>query len=728
MTLKAVATRSRQALAAVRTRLTLGRIVRFAFLAGLLGFVLVALEAAVRARLGEPESRIPTAIYTRPSAWGDGDETTPIAIGTTGQPVAEERVPVDLSKVPDRLVQAVVAVEDQRFYDHHGLDLKRIGGALVANIRAGGIAQGGSTITQQLAKNLFLSAARTPVRKIREAAMALVLEARYDKSAILEAYLNEVYLGQDGARAIHGVGAASRYYFGKSVSRISLPEAATLAGMIQAPNRYNPTRNERWARQRRNLVLGLMADQDRISRRTAEQAERARMATRAHSAPGLDARYFRDLVLARLPGRLPRRGAAVYTTLDAGLQRAAERAMSQVLPRLRTRGAQGALVAIDPRTGDILALVGGRDYGESQFDRATDARRQPGSAFKPIVALAALHRDGDDAPAFTLASRVEDEPLSVASGGKQWQPTNYDRSYRGEVTVRQAIEQSLNVPFARIGLAVGPDRIVKTARRLGMTSDLHPVPSLALGSSEVSLLELVRAYGVFATEGRLAATRLVLGHSSLGSGSGLPPNGGPPELTQVASPAETYLVTSALEGVVARGTGRALSAAGRFGGVAGKTGTSNDWRDAWFVAYTPSLVVGVWVGFDDGRSLGLTGADAALPVVERFLEGVDPADRWESFPVPDGIEVAQVGGGDDGWSFDCGTREVFLEGTAPRSECGEFDSSDWEQRVSQWQDRVQSRASRLVARLLERLRDRDDHGHAGRNRPDDGRIRVRFRP
>jgi 1A family penicillin-binding protein len=728
MTLKAVATRSRQALAAVRARLTFRRIVRFASLAGLVAFVLVALEAAVRARLGDAESRIPTAIYTRPSAWGDGDETTPIAIGTTGQPVAEERVPVTLSEVPDRLVQAVVAVEDQRFYDHHGLDLKRIGGALVANIRAGGISQGGSTITQQLAKNLFLSAARTPVRKVREAAMALVLEVRYDKSAILEAYLNEVYLGQDGARAIHGVGAASRYYFGKSVRRISVPEAAMLAGMIQAPNRYNPTRNERWARQRRNLVLGLMADQDRISRRTAEQAERTRVGTRAHPAPSLDARYFRDLVLARLPGRLPQRGAAVYTTLDAGLQRAAEGAMSQVLPRLRTRAAQGALVAIDPRTGDILALVGGRDYGESQFDRATEARRQPGSAFKPIVALAALHRDGDDVPAFTLASRVEDEPLSVASGGKQWQPTNYDRSYRGEVTVRQAIEQSLNVPFARIGLAVGPDRIVKTARQLGITSTLHAVPSLALGSSEVSLLELVRAYGVFATEGRLATTRLVLGRSSLGDGSSLPPNGGPPELTQVASPAETYLVTSALEGVVARGTGRGLSAASRFGGVAGKTGTSNDWRDAWFVAYTPSLVVGVWVGFDDGRSLGLTGADAALPIVERFLEGVDPADRWESFPVPDGIEVAQVGASDDGWSFDCGTREVFLEGTAPRSECGEFDSSDWERRVSQWQDRVQSRASRLVARLLERLTERDDRGRGDRDRPDDGRIRVRFRP
>ena len=726
MTRKAVALRVRQALTAVRTRLTLRRIVRFTSVAGLVGFAVVALEAAFRARLSTPESRIPTAIYTRPSAWGEGDETTPIAIGTTGQPVAEERVPVALSDVPDRLVQAVVAVEDQRFYDHHGLDLKRIAGALVANLRAGGIAQGGSTITQQLAKNLFLSADRTPLRKIREAAMALVLEARYDKPAILEAYLNEVYLGQDGARAIHGVGAASRYYFGKSVSRVSLPEAALLAGMIQAPNRYNPTRNERWARQRRNLVLGLMADQDRIARRTAEQAERVRVSTRAHPAPSLDARYFRDLVVAQLPGRLPRRGAAVYTTLDAGLQRDAERVVVQGLRGLRTGGAQAALVAIDPRTGDVLALVGGRDYGESQFDRATDARRQPGSAFKPIVALAALHRDGDQAPAFTLASRVEDEPLSVKTGGGQWEPTNYDRSYRGEVTVRQAIEQSLNVPFARIGLAVGADRIVRTARELGIASPLHPVPSLALGSSEVSLLELVRAYGVFATEGRLAATRLVLGRSSLGGD--LPPNGGPPELTQVASPAETYLVTSALEGVVTRGTGRALSAAGRFGSVAGKTGTSNDWRDAWFVAYTPSLVVGVWVGFDDGRSLGLTGADAALPIVERFLEGVDPADRWESFPVPDGVEMAEVGGGDEGWSLDCGTREVFLEGTAPHSECGGFDSSGWEQRVGEWQSRVESRASRLVARLLERLMNRDDRDDRGRSGGDDGRIQARLRP
>lgn len=725
MTLEAIAARSRQALAAARSRLKPRLLLRLAVGAGMVAFLTVATEAGFRARLGSLESRIPTAIYTRPVAWGDGDQGTPIAIGTVGHPVVEERAPVSLDEVPDRLIQAVLAVEDQRFYTHHGLDLRRIGGALVANVRAGEIAQGGSTITQQLAKNLFLSSERTPLRKLREAAMALVLEARYDKRTILEAYLNEVYLGQDGSRAVHGVGAAAQYYFGKRVGRVSLAEAALLAGMIQAPNRYNPFRNERWARGRRNLVLGLMADQERIGRGEAERSSRARISDRPHPAPSLDARFFRDLVEARLPGGMPARGAAVFTTLDADLQRAAERAVTDGLRNVGSRDAEAALVAIDPRTGDVLALVGGRDYSQSQFNRATDARRQPGSAFKPIVALAALHRDGEHAPAFTLASRVEDEPLSVKTGAGRWEPTNYDRSYRGQVTVREALEQSLNVPFARIGLAVGPERIVKTARQLGFTSPLKAVPSLALGSSEVTLLELVRAYGVFATEGRLAATRLVLGTASLGARDRLFPNGGPPELAQVADPAETYLVTSALEGVVARGTARGLGAAGRFGAIAGKTGTSNDWRDAWFVAYTPSLVVGAWVGHDDGRSLGLSGAGAALPIVERFLERVDPDDRWATFPMPDGIEVAQVGDGTSGWYVDCGSREVFLEGTAPASRC-DFDGPRWEVQLGDWQERLQSRANRLVTRLLEQLMSR-----AERDRADgelDGRIRGRLRP
>jgi len=706
MTWQVVSARCREAFATVRSRFPLKLLLRIAIVTNALALLAIAGEAAFRARLVPPLARVPTAIYTRPVPWsGDDERRAPIPIGGLRESLAEDRAPVEIERIPKHLIEAILAVEDQRFYQHHGLDVRRIVGAMIANVRARRIAQGGSTITQQLAKNLFLSSERTPLRKLREAAMASVLEAQYDKRTILEAYLNEVYLGQDGPRAIHGVGAAARYYFGKSVGKTNLAESALLAGMIQAPNRHSPIRNERLARQRRNLVLALMVEQHRINSRAADQASRVRIGTRSYPASTLDARYFRDLVQSGVPAGLPARGAGVYTTLDARLQRAAERAVSEGLGRVSAGDAQAALVALDPRTGDVLAMIGGREYGGSQFNRATAAHRQPGSAFKPIVALAALEKDRDGEPAFTLASVVEDEPLSVRAGasGDRWEPSNFDGSYRGEVTVREAIEQSLNVPFARIGLALGASRIVATAHRLGITSPLQPVPSLALGSSEVTLLELVRAYGVFAAGGYLATTRTVLGGATLGDRG---PDREPPELVRVADPAVAYLVTSALEGVIQHGTGRSLDADGRFGTLAGKTGTSNDLRDAWFVVYSPALVVGVWVGFDDGRSLGLTGAGAALPIVARFLDRAALDDHSSSFEVPDGVEFAHVRGEGDGqgWFADCGGREVFLAGTAPESECdgGRFPERIW---GADWEDRG-SRAGRVVARLLERLLER----------------------
>jgi membrane carboxypeptidase/penicillin-binding protein len=309
-------------------------------------------------------------------------------------------------------------------------------------------------------------------------------------------------------------------------------------------------------------------------------------------------------------------------------------------------------------------MVGGRDYSASQFNRATDAHRQPGSAFKPVVALAALEAGANGKPAFTLASVVQDEPLSVPTPQGEWQPVDYDRGYRGPVTFREALEQSLNVPFARIGLAIGPDRIASTARRLGVTSKLNPVPSLALGSSEVTLLEMVRAYGVLAAQGNLAGTRMTIGRRDASGVQHLAPVA---NVSRVADPAATFLVTSALEGAVQRGTGRALDA-GRFGGdIAGKTGTSNDWRDAWFIAYSPTIVVGVWVGYDDGRSLHLSGASAAIPIVADFFTTA-AATQGESFDVPDGIETSYASAGDWG---SCGDREYFLQGTAPESaSCG----------------------------------------------------------
>ncbi|HSR15975.1 MAG TPA: PBP1A family penicillin-binding protein, partial [Gemmatimonadales bacterium] len=632
----------------------------------------IGYEALLRARLAEPSSRQPTALYTRPTAWGSEDgQRDAVLIGTLESGLAEYRVPVRLGDVPDRLISAVLAVEDQRFYDHWGLDLWRIGGAAVANIRSGSIAQGGSTITQQLAKNLFLSARRTPLRKLREAAMALALEDRYDKDTILEAYLNEIYLGQDGPRAIRGVGAASRYYFGADVSEVTLGEAALLAGMIRAPNRYRPDRHPADARARRDLVLRLMAEQARVPEAAARRSARERVRSRPHPQTLAEAPWFRDFVRQRLDreiASLPARGASVFTTLDARLQRSANRAVAEGLRR-SPAGAQAALVALDPRTGDILAMVGGRDYKSSQFNRAADAPRQPGSAFKPVAALAALARQDDGPPAFTLASVIRDEPISVTTPAGQWQPANYDRDFRGEVTFRDALEQSLNVPFARIGLAIGPERIVAAGRTLGITSPLRPVPSLALGTSEVTPLELTRAYGVFATGGYRADIRTVLGTARPGRIEWLtaPPPAGP-----AVDPAVAYLVTSALEGVITRGTGRALAGLGEWGGLAGKSGTSDNWRDAWFVAYTTTLVVGVWVGYDDQRSLRRTGAAAALPIVSRFLRDAFRVQGPEPFPIPDGVEEARAEGPSARWGnwWGCdGPVEMFLEGTAPERSC-----------------------------------------------------------
>ncbi len=685
-------------------------------------FVAISVDAFVRGRLVSPADRVPTALYTRPVPWEGGGrvggQRPPAVIGGLDANPLEHRIPVRLAEIPSHLIQAVLAVEDQRFYEHHGVDIRRIGGALLANLKAGGIREGGSTLTQQLAKNLYLTADRTPIRKIRELAFALTLEARHTKAEILEGYLNEIYLGQDGGRPIHGVGAAARYYFGKSVSRMILSESALLAGMIRAPNRYVPTRNPRQAERRREVVLQQMAEQGRISRSLADRARRANLPSRVYPAVTVDGRWVRDYARALLPERFPSRGAAIYSTIDARLQIAAQRAVRNGLSRLRAPGVEAALIALDPRTGEVLAMVGGRDYSASQFNRATNALRQPGSAFKPVVALAALERWGGQAPAFTLASMIEDEPLAVRTSTGLWEPANYDRQFRGSVTLRRAMEQSLNVPFARVGLALGPERIVAAGRRLGITSPLRPVPSLALGSSEVTLLELTRAYGVLAAGGKLSQTRIVYGTSRLGSPVvPIPATEGAP----VVDPAVAYLVTSSLEGAVTRGTGAAVHAYWSIGEVAGKTGTSNDWRDAWFLAYSPSIVVGAWVGFDNGQSLGMTGATAALPIVASLLDQAR-AGEDESFGVPEGVTIAYAESGGF-WPWECGTREVFLEGTEPeRSGCFRFEIPEWDRNRS---ERDRSRRGEDWDRDNDRERVRDDLDRARQLGEELGRRAIR---
>ncbi len=600
----------------------------------------------------------------------------------------EERLPVPLADVPEHLVDAVLTIEDQRFFDHGGLDLRRIAGATLANLRAGRVVQGASTLTQQLAKNLYLSPRRTPTRKLRELAMAVVLEARYSKEQILEAYLNEVYLGQNGAFEIHGVGQAAQHYFGKDVSQLDIAEAALLAGIIRGPSLYSPFRHPAAANERRDLVLRLMHERGVLSERVHRAAKRAPLGLRAAPQPVRTGRYFVDYVAERLRERHGRdvltRGLSVFTTLDAELQRLAEEAVRQGLARLEREapylareGAplQAALVALDPRTGELLAMVGGRDYGASQFNRAAHARRQPGSAFKPIVALTALawRRDDDDReePRFTLASLLEDEPLSVETPAGLWQPVNYDGRFRGRLTLREALERSLNVPFARLGLAVGPEHIVQTARNLGIEGRLNPYPSLALGASEVTPLELTRAYGVLAAGGYRADLSPTLGVLTP-TGDVLDRLGLAGE--QVYEPAEAYLVTSALRGAVERGTGRGLRTFGFRGSVAAKSGTTNNFRDAWFIGYTPTLAVGVWVGFDDGGSIGLPGSRAALPIFARFLAGAVGTYGNAEFERPRGVEIVEVNrenGLRAGWGCR-GEREVFLRGTAPEETCSPY--------------------------------------------------------
>lgn len=597
----------------------------------------------------------------------------PEVIRTVGAEDGEiaDRVPVTLDQVPQHLVDAIVTVEDRNFFTHEGLDLRRIAGAALANLRAGRVTQGASTITQQLARTLWLSRSRTLWRKLREAAMAIALEARYSKRTILQAYLNEVYLGQDDALAIRGVGRAAQFYFGKDVTQLDLGEAALLAGIIRGPNLYSPFRNPKAARTRRDLALREMRDRGVITDREYRTAARAPLRLRRTTEPRRGTRYFTDWVLRDLA---PGRGLAVFTTLDPQLQDLAHQAVVQGLARLErarpalTRHAQpleAALVALNPWTGEVLAMVGGRDYGTSQFDRVTQARRQPGSAFKPIVALAALSptEDGasEGAPLFTLASQIQDAPLEVQTPQGLWRPVNYDGSYGGAVTLREALEHSLNVPLARVGLAVGPEHIAEAGSMLGIESPLHAVPSLALGASEVTLLELTRAYGVFAAYGYRTGSVNTL---AVVDPSGKVVRRATLAGQRVLSPAVAYLVTSALQGVVEHGTGQALRALGVAGPVAGKTGTTNDDRDAWFVGYTPRLAVGVWVGFDDGTSVGLTGAAAALPIFAQFVRNAVADGNDGDFPVPDGVEFAYAG-------RDC-QREAFLTGTVPDQQCAPF--------------------------------------------------------
>ena len=572
---------------------------------------------------------------------------------------------VPLERIPPAVTAAVIAAEDRRFMRHHGVDLLAVAQAALTNAREASVVRGASTITQQLARSLFLSRERTWWRKVREIAIALVLELRYTKAQILEAYLNTVYLGQERGAAIEGVGAGARRLFGKSLEALRLDEVALLAATIRAPNRLFDE-SPALIRSRRDRVLEAMVRDNAAS--AAEARAAMTQATRPARKVGTTAPWFMEVVRAEVAqrGGAALGGVSLVTSLDRRLQEAAETAVRDRLAQIeRARrqpadSLQAAVVAIEPGSGQIRALVGGRRFAQSEFNHATRARRQPGSLFKPLVYLAAFEARARD---FTPSTLVDDEPVVISARGGDWTPHNIDRQFHGPVTIRRALEESLNVPAALVAQGVGLGNVTRVAHAAGITSPLAPVPSLALGTSEVTLLEMTPAFATIANGGlRVWPTTL----SSIGAVSLKPL----PESAPVVSAESAFIVTHLMRGVMRRGTGGSSARWGLEELTAGKTGTTDGLRDAWFIGYTPSLVVGVWVGADDARPIGLTGADIALPI---WADVMVKAVRWTSpppFTPPPGIVMTPVDSatGRRVCGSDDGIAEAFREGSEP-AEC-----------------------------------------------------------
>jgi len=588
---------------------------------------------------------------------------------------------IPLAQIPPQVVEAVLAVEDHRFYSHVGIDPVAIGRAVWRNVTRGGVVQGGSTITQQLAKNLFYTPQRTFGRKMKEALAAVVLEAKYRKEEILESYLNEIYLGQAGFVSIYGVREAAHRYFGKSLSALDIGEIAVIAGLIKGPNTYAPTKHPDLAKARRDVVLRVLRERGLLSDEEWIAAVNQPLRVVPPDDVLADAPYFVDTVLRQaeevIGTPLPE-GLRIDSTLDPLIQQAATESLEVGLAKLERAHAslkndeqrlQGAVVILDPTSGAILAMVGGRDYRVSQFNRAVQAHRQGGSLFKPFVYVAALEasRKGT-VPAMTPASLLVDEPVTFESDNGSWSPQNYDKQFRGNVTLRSALEQSLNVPAVRVAKSVGPRAITDLLRDLGLTSPLTEDLSIALGSPAVSLLQITSAYGALANGGiwvRPTTTRLL----SDREGSVL--WAGTPDRRQAVSPQAAYVATSLLEGVIHRGTATKAKVLGLGGAIAGKTGTTDGYRDAWFVGYSTDLVIGVWVGFDDERPVRLTGSQAALPIWMEVAKRVLPTTARPFVP-PTGVvqrdidpKTGQLA------TSQCPERvtEVFIEGTEPTVYC-----------------------------------------------------------
>lgn len=564
----------------------------------------------------------------------------PMTLATVRGPDNEERSPVALEAIPKHVRQAVLAMEDARFYEHPGIDALGIGRAVFANLTAGEWVQGGSSITQQLAKNLFLSAERTAARKVQEALLALALERTYTKDQILQLYLNEIYLGQAAGGAVCGVDAASRAYFGKPVGRVSVAEGAVLGGIISSPNPYSPIRHPDKARERRDLALRRMTEMGWLDAATAEKARAAPVVTHADLA-GRRAPWAVDRALEETEalvgeGEVARQALVLQTSIVPALQRVAEGAVrdgiAEVIKKYpRLDEVQAALAVVDARTGAIVALVGGRDWASSAWDRASHAERQVGSTVKPLTMLAAFSADD----ALSPATLFEDTPITRTHDGKTWSPQNYDGAFVGPIPLRTMIATSRNVPAVLLAERVGLDALRDRLHAVGLAHASN-YPSTALGSFEASPVALAGAYSVF-VNGTWHAPWLLRG--VLRGDERLQDS--PPRVADIRFSARaTFLARDVLREVLDTGTGKAATTYGVGKGAAGKSGTTDGTVDAWFAGVTGNYAVAAWVGFDKQRETGLTGGQAALPLWARFVarSGTDDARP----AVPESVVRAEV--------------------------------------------------------------------------------------
>jgi penicillin-binding protein 1B len=570
----------------------------------------------------------------------------PREIGSIYPAQREDRVLVRRDQLPDALVNGLLAVEDRKFYHHHGIDPQGIARAMLANLRAGRTVQGGSTLTQQLAKNFFLTQERTLWRKFNEALIALILEARYQKDEILEAYANEIYLGQDGPRAIHGFGLAAHFYFSRPLRELRLPEIALLVGLVKGASYYNPRRHPARAKARRDLVLTVMVKQGMLDPKLAAQAKAAPLGVTERGKRG-SASYpdFVDLVRRQLrrdyrEEDLTSEGLRIFTTLDPRAQRQAERVLADQLKRLerrrdiRTGTLEGAVVLVTPQSGEVSALVGGRQAGFAGFNRALDAVRPIGSLVKPAVYLTAL----GNPDRYTLVTPLDDAPIQLRDErGQLWTPQNYDQTSHGTVPLYSALAHSYNQATVRLGMELGMASVIDTLRALGVERPMKPYPALLLGSLSLSPLEVAQMYQTLSAGGFRAPLRAI---REVLDNSGQPLHRYPVEVVKAADPASVYLLDRNLEEVARQGTARNLASYLPGTVVAGKTGTTNGLRDSWFAGFTGDRVGVVWVGRDDNQPTGLTGSHGALPVWGRLMAalGAQPL----SLTMPDGVESAWV--------------------------------------------------------------------------------------